>query len=140
MKSAITFALAMLMTVSAGAQEKNRIDKKWIFSMVAVVGANVLDAHSSLGRYEGNPLLRNQAGRFDAGRSATIKIGASGSFLAAQLLLHRHYNSASLDRAFTITNSAIAGVVTRTALANYHTAPTPSLPAAALSAAAAPAR
>lgn len=115
-----TIAIALLLIATTQAEENHRgADKKWISSMLALAGANVLDVHSSMGRYEANPLLRTTDGRFDVNRGAFIKIGASGSFLAVQWFLHRKHRSEGLDKAFTVTNSVLAGVVARTAFQNY---------------------
>jgi hypothetical protein len=50
----------------------------WKVSIALFGAANVLDARSSAGHNEANPLLRNGQGRLSVGRWAEIRSAASG--------------------------------------------------------------
>jgi hypothetical protein len=84
----------------------------------ALVAANVLDARSSMGGYETNPLLRDTQGRFSPGRTVMIKSAASGGMLLLQLLLHKKMPEQELEKPCAVVNFAAAAVVGATAFRN----------------------
>ena len=99
-------------------QPKLRAWKRaWIASWVAFAVINALDAHSSAGRVEANPLLRNANGTFSGKRAALLKSGAGAGFLAVQWWVGRenpeHY------RVFTIANTALDGGLAAIVVRNY---------------------
>jgi len=67
--------------------------KAWKWSLVAVASMTAADAASSMGRYEANPLLRNQNGQF-GGQQASLKAGVVAGSVLAEWLLSRHNHSA----------------------------------------------
>jgi hypothetical protein len=80
-------------------------------TFAAVTVAQMLDVHSSLGRREGNPLLRGPNGRFDAGRGLGVKLGILSGMLAAQELRPNSY--------WNWVNLTYAGASTAIAVRNY---------------------
>ncbi len=74
----------------------NKYPKKiWWVTVAAVVGATLLDARSSWGKPELNPLLRGPNARF-GGTGLAVKIGAVGGSCTLQwLALRKHPELAS---------------------------------------------
>ena len=79
----------VLVLASAPAWSGQGWKKRWIASAVGLAAASLVDARSSLGRYEGNPLLRNERGQFAAGRGIAMKAGATGGMVVIQGILAR---------------------------------------------------
>jgi len=104
---------------TGSSEARKRWKKRWIASWLAMAAAEALDTHSSLGRREANPLLRNRAGRFDLGRALLIKSAMSGGFLALQAGIARAQPRRNPYRPFTIVNAAMAGGLAATAVHNY---------------------
>jgi hypothetical protein len=99
--------------------ETKRVWKKvWKVSMAALAAANVLDARSSVGHYESNPLLSNGQGRFSAGRGIAVKSAASGGMLLVQVLLLKRKPEQRLEKPAAIVNFAAAAAVGVTAYRN----------------------
>jgi hypothetical protein len=99
-------------------QTKRGWKKVWTVS-VAVLGAvNVMDARSSAGGLETNPLLRNGQGRFSAGRAVAVKSAASGGMVLVQLLLLRRMPEQRLEKPAAIANFVAAAAVGATAYRN----------------------
>jgi hypothetical protein len=88
----------------------------WKASLVALVAASAVDAHSSWGKLEANPLLANNSGRFGM-QSIALKGIIAGGAVGAQWILFRH--SPSGRRAATVANFAMAGVYAKVAAHNY---------------------
>jgi len=98
--------------------------------MAVLVAANFLDAGSSIGRYEANPLLRNSQGQFSGPRAVMYKSAAVGGMIGLQLLCaRRQSDSYSIG---TIVNVAAAGALTATAIRNRGIPP--ATPAVAMAA------
>jgi len=112
------WTILLLFALVCGAEEKQRFEKKWIISATALVAANLFDGYSSRNLTEENPLLRNASGTYGVSKGTTIKFAASAAFLGAQWLLLRRGPDHHLNRAFTITNSVLAGTVTAVAIHN----------------------
>ena len=95
----------------------NKPSKKlWWVSVAALAGASVLDARSSWGRHELNPLLQGPNGRFSA-RSVEIKSAIVGVGLAFQWVALRHH-SQKIAKPLSIANLAAAGLTTGAAVHN----------------------
>ena len=99
----------------------------WWISIPVLVAASALDAHSSWGKPEGNPLLRGSGGRFDR-KSLSIKLGISAGILGGEYIMTRHHkgderlaNAAYLSSgASNLVGAAVLGV---TAQRNYRRVP-----------------
>lgn len=95
----------------------------WLVSVPIFVAANILDAQSSWGKRENNPLLQSQAGRFDA-RSATIKFAGSAAIVFGEYSLSRWLNGNPKRQREVYVGSAWsnflgAGALTAVAAHNY---------------------
>jgi hypothetical protein len=82
----------------------------WIISVVAVVGANVLDARSSAGGWESNRLLQDSQGRFSPRRAIVVKSAASGGMLLVQALIRRRMPE-RIEKPASLVNFAAAASV-----------------------------
>lgn len=100
---------------STPAESRPHVSKLWIVSSLALLAATSLDAGSSWGKYEANPLLRSSDGRFGA-RGVSIKFAMAGAALAPQFLLHRNHTA---TRLFTVVNFAQAGMYSGIAIHNF---------------------
>ncbi len=100
-----------------------RWKKAWIVSWLAFAAVNVVDAHSSQGRLELNPLLRNSQGTFSTRKAVLIKGGIGGAFFGMQWWLARKSPSGLAYKAFTIANGAMTVGLTTSAVHNYGVAP-----------------
>ena len=96
--------------------EKRSHGKLWWASVAAMVGASILDTHSSWGRQELNPILANGSGRF-GGRAVAIKAGVAISVAGGQLFLLR--SNPGARKHVSITNFGMAGVMGSVAMRNY---------------------
>lgn len=103
---------------SAQAQAKRTWKKAWLASAASLVTVNVMDAHSSVGRYETNPLLRDPYGRFSPGKAVAVKSAASGGLLLVQYLLLKKRPDEGLEKAATVVNFAAAAAVGAVAYRN----------------------
>jgi hypothetical protein len=92
--------------------------KVWAVSVAALATAHVMDARSSMGRYEANPLLQNGQGQFSPGRGFAVKAAASGGMILVQMLLQRRRPEQRLEKQAAIVNFAAAAVVGATAYRN----------------------
>ena len=95
--------LCLLTTVAAAG------DRLYWGSVVFMVGGHTIDAVSSYGMYEGNPLMRSSNGRQGV-RGIPIVAGVMGEALLAQRLCGKRSR-----KAFTKVNFAVGGF--RTAVA-----------------------
>ena len=91
----------------------------WV-SQAALVAAHAVDAHSSFGHPEANPLLRGSCGEFGA-RGALVKVAALAGLLVMEHLVTRKHPSTR--RAFLWINWAGAGGAAAVAARNYHVTP-----------------
>ncbi len=98
---------------------KRRWKKAWIASWVAFAAVNLLDAHSSAGRRELNPLLRNSDGTFSARKAALIKSALGGGFFAVQWWIARKNPHTNHYKAFTMATGAAAAGLGVVAARNY---------------------
>ncbi|MBI4910049.1 MAG: hypothetical protein HY820_40900 [Acidobacteria bacterium] len=112
MKLLLTFLL--LGSLEANAAEVRR-KTWWKASLVALVTSTSIDAGSSWGRLEANPLLRNGDGRFGA-QGVALKAVILGGVAGAQyLMLRKHPHQ---EKYAAITNFALSGVLTAAAVSN----------------------
>jgi hypothetical protein len=95
---------------------ENRDLHRWKLSLVPLAASQALDASSSWGMRELNPVLAGPDGRFGA-RAATVKLGVVGAFVGIEYLLVKKYPHAA--RAFEKINWAGAAVTTSFAAHNY---------------------
>lgn len=90
------------------------IQRIWIGSICAALAASAVDAATSWGKQESNPLLASQDGTFGT-RGLAIKAGIAGALLLPQWLLRRHKQ---LRTGFIVGNFADAAVFTAAAIHN----------------------
>jgi hypothetical protein len=83
-----------------------KMNRIWVGSMVAMVIATGLDAGSSWGKREGNPLLASSNGTFGT-KGLSIKTGMAVGIIVPQLLLRSHKD---LRSTFAIGNFAEAAL------------------------------
>ena len=103
--------------VTGDQHERHSGRKLWWISIAAVGAATLLDATTSVGKYEQNPIFRTGDGTFNTGRGVAIKLGALGASAAAQYLLFR--NERHIPTALTLTNFAVSGVLGGIAIRNH---------------------
>jgi hypothetical protein len=116
--AARTLLVCLLATGIAHGQTKRPWKKAWIVSVGALIAVNVLDARSSVGRYETNPLLRDSQGRFNTRRTVMVKSAASGGMLLLQVVLHKRMPEQSLEKPSAAVNFTAAAAVGATAFRN----------------------
>ena len=118
MHKLIRIILAIVLSAPCFAQipVRTRSRKQWVLSAVALVAANILDARSSIGRQELNPLLRNGRGEFSCGRAVAMKSAGLGGVLVVEALLMR--TRPELARTSSIVNFVSAGAVTAAVVNN----------------------
>src|SRR5690606_5206629 len=100
------------------AADRKRWKRAWIASWAAYAVANALDARSSMGKMEANPLLQNPDGTFASGKAAGIKAGAGAAMFGMQLWMIRKHPEKNLYKGFTVVNSAAAGGLSAVAALN----------------------
>ena len=107
--------LAALLACSIASAE-SRWGKAYRWSVVAMAGATALDAASSYGRIEANPLLRGSRGRF--GLQGILLKGAmmTGAVVVQRRFGHGH------PKATAISNFATAGAFGGVAIYNFRLA------------------
>ena len=89
-------------------------DRAYNWSVVAVVGSQALDIHSSMGHYEANPVLGS--GPFGK-RQIGTKLAIVGGWQVAQWLIVRRWPETR--RAATLVNYAAAGATGAVSVRNY---------------------
>jgi hypothetical protein len=90
----------------------------WRASLTSLAVANVMDVHSSWGKYELNPLLSGTNRTF--GRDgALLKMAFQGGLMGVEYLVTRGHASGRLYRALAFINFGAAGVIGSTAIHNY---------------------
>jgi hypothetical protein len=80
----------------------------WKISIATMLASTALDAGSSMGKHEANPLLRSSNGTFGS-RGIAIKAGLAGFTLVPQIALRNRHD---LRKAFTIANFIDTGIFT----------------------------
>lgn len=90
------------------------INRLWITSIVANIGASTFDAASSWGKQEGDPFLASPGGAFGA-KGVALKAGLAGAIIVPQICLRKHRDLKGL---FAGANFIEAGVFTGVAVHN----------------------
>ena len=104
--------------VSNSETDSNEVWKRrWVVSLAPLAASQALDAHSSWGHRELNPLLADANGGF--GMKATgIKVGTLAGVVGVEYLLVRKYPRTA--KFLSIVNLASAGVTSSFAIHNYN--------------------
>jgi hypothetical protein len=95
----------------------------WIATWAAFVAVNILDAHSSAGRREANPLLRDADGVFSGRKAIVVKSAAGGGFLALQSWLAHKNPGENHYKTFAIATGAVTAGLGVVAARNYGVLP-----------------
>jgi hypothetical protein len=90
--------------------------RQWAVSLAPLFASQALDAASSYGMLELNPLLASPDGRFGM-KATTIKFGVIGALAASEYFLVRKYPRSA--KVFTIVNWTTAGATSALAVHNY---------------------
>jgi hypothetical protein len=99
-----------------GEQSSSKRSRWWKASVALLAASSAVDAHSSWGRMEANPVLRNGSGRFGM-QGVAIKAMVLGGVVGAQYLLLRKGPQA--ERFGTVTNVVFSGVLVGAAVSNH---------------------
>jgi hypothetical protein len=102
---------------SAELKAHHRWKTLWIISGVVLTAATFLDAASSAGQREANPVLQNSQGLFSSARGMALKGGMLSGTLIVQALLER--KSEGNAKSFAVTNFAAAAALGGIAWHNY---------------------
>ena len=97
----IVFSAMLLMSVVTGADlpaahqsvedtARSAAMKSWKISLAPLVGSQALDAASSYGMRELNPLLTSSNGGFEM-KATSIKLGVTGALVGVEYLIVRKY-------------------------------------------------
>jgi hypothetical protein len=90
--------------------------RQWVISLAPLFASEALDAASSYGRREQNPLLAGADGSFGM-RAAGIKFGVVGALAGGEYLVVRKHPAAA--KFFTVVNWVTAGATTGLAIHNF---------------------
>lgn len=108
---------AVTVTNSIGTIEdrhEKTMNRIWVASLFAMAAASGMDAASSWGKWEGNPLLASRDGTFGA-KGMSIKAGIAAGVIVPEILLRKHKN---LKPKFAIGNFAEAALFGGVAIHN----------------------
>ena len=94
----------------------------WIASLAALGACTALDASSSFGRRESNPVLASQ-GRVFGWQNAGVKLGIEIPVVAFQLWQHKRHGDRAAYRTNAIVNFAAAGAFAAATAHNYGVKP-----------------
>jgi len=89
----------------------------WKVSAAALAVATSVDAHSSWGRVEANPVLAGRNGRFGS-QGVALKALITGGVLSAQYMMMKNHPKA--EKYGTWTNFVLAGALGSAAAYNYN--------------------
>ena len=98
---------------------RRRWKKAWIASWVAYAAVNLIDAHSSQGHAEANPLLRGSNGSFSGGKAAAVKGALGAGFFLWQHRMIRKNPERNYHKTFTFATAGAAGAMGAVAAHNY---------------------
>jgi len=90
--------------------------KAWKRSLLPLMASQSLDAVSSYGMRELNPVLADSHGAFGM-RATTMKFGVVGAFVGVEYLIARKHPGAA--RVFSKLNWTAAGITTGVAVHNF---------------------
>jgi len=103
--------LVALGLLSAQTKAETTHGKLWRPSAAVLGAVTIADMQSSVGRQEGNPLLRSNTGRF-SGRGVALKSLIVGSAVAGQwLVLRKNPHAAGPAAAMNFAVSAATGAI-----------------------------
>jgi hypothetical protein len=105
----------VMMALHAGDLEDNSV-RQWKFSLIPLVGSQALDASSSYGMRELNPLLASSNGGFEM-KATSIKLGVTGALVGVEYLIIRKYPRSA--RMISKLNWTTGIVTTGFAVHNY---------------------
>jgi hypothetical protein len=97
-------------------QRSERRSRLWKVSLAVLAASTAVDAASSWGRLEANPLLRSADGRFGI-QGVSIKLGVLAGVAGAQYMLLRNHPKQEKYGAFT--NFAFSAAFSAAAISNY---------------------
>lgn len=100
-------ALLAAAILCGGQTAPRRWKRTWIVSTAVMTAASLLDAHSSRGLYENNPVLRNGQGQFSTAKGYALKSAATVGVAFIQALATR--KRPELYKSCVVVNSAAAG-------------------------------
>jgi hypothetical protein len=115
----------LLLIIFVGSQplcfaEKRRISKKqWAISVGALIAASILDASSSMGKYEQNALLQDPAGKFSSGKGVAIKSGFVAGVVISQIIMMKKRPKEEIYPSATYINFISAGILGGVAIRNF---------------------
>ena len=98
------------------APDESKWQKRWAVSLAPLAVSQSLDAASSYGRRELNPLLASSNGGFGM-RAAGIKFGVTSALAGVEYFLVRKYPRSA--KFFTIVNWTAAGATSALAVHNF---------------------
>lgn len=90
--------------------------RQWAISLAPLLASQALDAASSYGMRELNPLLASSDGGFGM-KAASIKFGVVGALAATEYFVVRKYPRSA--KVFTVVNWTAAGATSALAVHNY---------------------
>jgi len=90
----------------AARRNSGTINKVWAASIAALLGGTTMDAASSWGKSESNPLLRSANGTFGM-KGLMIKGGLAGAMIAPEIMMR---NNEDAKKKLAIVNFVAAGV------------------------------
>jgi len=96
--------------------QDSRWHRQWAISLAPLFASEALDAASSYGLRELNPLLAGSDGGFGM-KATTIKFGVIGALAGAEYLVVRKHPASA--KFFTIVNWVTAGATTGLAVHNF---------------------
>ncbi len=124
MRNTIILTVVMLLTFqAASAQSIVRPEQSrkrsiwWKVSAAALAVATSVDAHSSWGRVEANPVLRGSNGRFGS-QGVALKALITGGVLSAQYMMLKQHPKA--EKYGMWTNFVLTGALGSAAAYNYN--------------------
>ena len=100
-------------------RSKKKWKKAWIASWIAFAAVNILDAHSSTGHIEANPLLRSADGTFSARKAILVKALLGGGLFGAQLWMVKSHPDQNYYKSFTFATTGVAAGLGAIAVRNY---------------------
>jgi hypothetical protein len=99
-----------------GLKPRHPLPASWKWSLAPVLASQALDATSSYGMRELNPVLAGSGGRFGM-QFTSIKLGVTGALLGVEYLIVRAHPGSA--RVFTKLNWAAAALTFGVAAHNY---------------------
>ncbi len=108
--------LLVLLLACTPASSAQPWKKRWIASAAALAASTFLDAWSSVGHYEANPLLRHPNGQFAPAKAIALKAGATTGILLLQGFLAR--TRPQLYKPCSLANTAAAATFSAAAWKN----------------------